>query len=136
MVGEISEAARNQEHFHARSLAGAYQICRAWIQAQSRTQNFMHVCDCHALEQGHTLAQALFVVGDFAAHGRFSDGRHFCLASSGICDFVHTLDVDQGRVHVESDQLELGNSEGSSKTLNGQAWGKFGRLNHGIDQIN
>ena len=136
MVGEIGEAARDQENLHARSLAGPDQICRTRIQAQSRTQHLMHVGDFHALEQCHALAQALFVVGDFATHGRFSDGRHFCLASSGICDFVHTLDVDQGRVHVESDQLELGQSQGSSKTLNGQAGGEFGRLSHGINQIN
>ena len=67
----------------------------------------VHVIQRHTLEQGHPLAQAFFVIGDLPAHGGFGDGRHFGFASGSIGNLIHTLDVDQSRVHVKRDQFEI-----------------------------
>ena len=60
-----------------------------------------------AAQQGHTLAQAGFVVGNFATHRSLGNCSHFGLAPGGIGDFVYALNVDQGGVHVKGNQLEV-----------------------------
>ena len=74
---------------------------------QALVVDLLHVRHRHALQQRHTLAQAFLGVGDFTAHGGFGDGRDLCFAARGVGDLVHALDVDQRRVHVEGDQLEV-----------------------------
>ena len=75
----------------------------------------------HPFEQGDALAQAFLVIGDQPLHRCFGDGGHFCLAASGIRNFIHAFDVDERRVHVKSNQLEMGQRERRLNALDNEA---------------
>jgi hypothetical protein len=96
------------------------------VEPQPLVVHLVHAGNAHALEQGHAPAQAFLVVGDFATHRRFGDGGHLGLAARRVGDFVHALDVDEGRVHVERDQLEVAEFPVGRGDVDNEAGGGFG----------
>ena len=127
-VREEGKAAADEQGGHAHLLAGRHQIGRTGVQFHALVQNLFHAGHTHAFEQRHALAQAFLVVGDFATHGSFRNGGHFRLAAGGIGDLVYTLDVDEGGVHIKSDEFEITQIQGRAKALDYEAGGNFNGL--------
>jgi hypothetical protein len=129
--GKVGEAAADQQHLQPGRLAGQHQFGRAGVELQARTVDVRQVGLGHALEQRHAPAQALLVIGDLAAHRGLGDGRHLGLAPGGIGNLVHALDVDEGGVHVERDQLEVAQAQRRREALDHEAGGEFDAGGHG-----
>ena len=79
--------------------------------------------DRHAFEQGDAAAQALLEVGDLAAHRGLGDGGDLGLLAHRVGDLVDALDGDQGRVHVEGDQPEVGQAQRRADASQDEAGG-------------
>ena len=124
-LGKPGEAAAEQQRFQPRRLGGQNEFRRAGAGAQALLPHTLQLRLAHALQQGHAAAQALLEIGDFAAHGRFGDGGHFSAAPCGGGDFVHALDVDEGGVHVKSDEPEMAQRRQGGGAAHEQAQGDF-----------
>ena len=124
-LGKPGEAAAEQQRFQPRRLGGQNEFRCAGAGAQALLPHTLQLRLAHALQQGHAAAQALLEIGDFAAHGRFGDGGHFSAAPCGGGDFVHALDVDEGGVHVKSDEPEMAQRRQGSGAAHEQARGDF-----------
>ena len=124
-VSKKGKATGHQQDFQPRRLAGRNQFCRARVELQALGVYGFQIGHGHALEQRHAAAQAVFEIGNFAAHGRFGNGRHLGLAPRRIGNFVDALDVDQGGVHIKRDEFEVAEFERHGNALDHQAGGDF-----------
>ena len=95
------------------------------VELEAMVQHLFHAGHAHACEQRHAAAQTVLVIRDFAAHGGFGGCGNLGLAASRIGNLVHTLNVDEGGVHVEGDELEIAQFQGRGEALNNQAGGEF-----------
>ena len=94
--------------FMPAALQAATSCSAPGIEPQALVVDLLQRVDRHAFEQRHAAAQAFLEVLDLAAHRGLGDGGDFGLLADRVGDLVDALDVDQRRVHVERDQLEVG----------------------------
>ena len=122
-IGEESETAGDEQRLEACVLCGLHERLCTGVELQALIEHLVQGGDRHALEQGDALPQAFLVVGDLAAHRGLGDGGHFRLAAGCGCDLIDALDVDQGRVHVEGDELEVGEAKRRGEAADDEAVG-------------
>jgi hypothetical protein len=126
-LAEEVEAARHQQRLQAGALARLHEHLDAGVELQPLVVHALQRAFGHAGQHRHAAAQAVFVVCDLAAHRGLGDRRDLGPAACDAGDLVDALDVDQRRVHVERDQLVVGQLQRRRDAAREQAGCDFGR---------
>ena len=102
--GEIAEAARDQHSVGAMGAHGGNKAFRAGVQPHAFGIGAFQRLQLQALEQPDPLHQRGLEF-DFAFHRPLGDGGDFGLEPRHVGEFIKTLDIDDGGVHVGDQQL-------------------------------
>ncbi|CAI8736232.1 NAD-specific glutamate dehydrogenase [Pseudomonas sp. IT-194MI4] len=105
LLGEVSEAARQNRGLVAQALEFGEQGFGALGQAQGSTDGVQHA-DVQPLQQGQALLEAGAEV-QLAGHRPLSNRGHLVANAGGLGQFVDDLGFNQRRVHVEHRQTTV-----------------------------
>ena len=99
---EIGESTREDGNLITTGLQNRHQTIHTLGDGQV-LGNLLHYTHIESLQQGHTACKTLLEI-NLSTHGALSDGTNLCPYSITLCQLIDTLGLDEGRVHIETDQ--------------------------------